>query len=196
MSESPFIFRGKRNYVLGADVLDAVLFDFYGSSKTRDLDYLVKYPCKTQGYRLLERASATQLEEMRAMAQLRDENHNVLIMPAGNPVTERCDCTETGMATYFTYDRQNPEKPIVHVSQLLTETPFSRTCVAAFKYLLNTCVVLEPRQYLCARLRLKTTDISCFSIQFQRIFAKTFFEGSILIQGQPCGQIFFGGKTA
>lgn len=196
MNESPFIFRGKRNYVLGADVLDAVLCDLYGNTKTCDLDYVVKHPCTTQGYRLLERAVATPQDEMLAMAQLHDEKHNVLIMSAGNLVNERTDCTESAMAEYFSYDRQNPEKPVVHVSQLLDGTPFSRTCVAAFKYLLNACVVPEPRKYLFARLRLKTTDISCFSIQFQRIFAKTFFEGSVMVQGQPCGQIFFGGKTA
>lgn len=196
MNEAPFVFRGKRNYVLGADILNAVLHGFYGHTKTHELDYVVKRPCTTSSYRLVAREDATPSEEIQAIAQLRDIHHHVLIMPEGAPVTERMPCLEKEMATYFSYNTKLPNKPIVHVDKLYKGEPFTKTCVAAFKYLLNVCVFHEQRQYLFVRLRLETTDISEFSIQFERIFAKRFFEATISVQGKPCGQIFFGGRTA
>lgn len=190
MKDSHLVVRGKRDYVLGADILEQALQQMYGHAQTTQLDFTVKQRCITEGCRCVPKSQTTLAEQMQALALLRDVDHDMVILPCGERVTQHMPCNEATMAEHFVYTQEDG-KALVHVAAFPSGEHSLRVCVAAFKYLLNTCVVDTPRKYLFARLQLDFTPLSVFSIRYERLFAHRFHEGRILLEGKVCGAIYF-----
>ncbi len=190
MNHLPFCFRGTRDYVLGVDLLDTLL-DGLDGGPVHNLDYVVKHPCRNQGFRVLPRAGAEPAQEMLALGTFQDASRDLLILPDGPPVSERKPCDEATLAqSYLFTPGPHPEVQVV-VAQ--SGASLARHLVIAFKYLLNTQVVEKPQHYFFTRLRLNSLTLDDFTLRFQRKFAGQFYEGCILHQGEAVGSIYFSG---
>ncbi len=195
MNISPFLFRGTRNYVLGADVLYTVLDSLHRRNTAKNIDYTVKQACTTQSIKLIPAQEASTTEQLKAVGVFIDNVSNVLILPHGKKIEERTVCIDAEIAQHFTYSTEDSLHPEVYFNSSFENTPLIHTLVVAFKYLLNKKFVSDQRSYSFARLKLDNLDIEQFSIRYIRFFANRFFEGHIFSQEKQIGAIYFGGQN-
>lgn len=188
-SSAPFVYRGKRSHVLAADILSEILVSLYGNCITKNLDYSAKQVCTVEGFNLMQATDATQADQMRALGLFRDAQHDLLVLPAGGPVTQRVPCDEADFMAQCTLGQMD-EKPMVSFTPKAGRS-LLRDSVSSFKHLLIESVVKQKQSFLFANLKLQTTQLSSISIQFERLFAKRYYEGKIFDCGQPVGTIFF-----
>ncbi len=187
-----FVYRGNRDYVLGADVLDAVLAQLYGKKpRPEHVDYQVRKPCHCESFRLAERKEAK--DEENALALYQDKGHDLVILPAGAEVKKRVPCIETQLEPLYQFALQ-AEFPSVAVADLPKHISLCHALVPSFKCLLQRVFPPQPSMpthYLFARLLLHRMDFCAFSIRFERMFATRYFEGKILVENSPVGFLYF-----
>ena len=186
---APFVYRGNRKHVHVADILNKTLVSLYGDGNTTQLDYSIKQPCTVEEISLMQAADATQADHMRALAIFHDAQHDLLVLPAGGPVTQRVPCDEVEFISQCTFGELSGKAFVSFTHR--EGRSVVRDCVSSFKYLLTEHVVKQKQTFLFANLKLQTTKLSSVSIQFERLFAKRYYEGKIFDCGQAVGTIFY-----
>ncbi|GFM35147.1 hypothetical protein [Desulfovibrio subterraneus] len=180
-----FCYRGKRDYILGADILDYVLQEASISIDASGYDFLVVK--KAHGICRISDSSSVDADSGR-VAALKIGSQEFSIFETDDKPVLRVVCDESSMSGFFTIDESGS---CVNVSSPINNASFARSAVVAFKYLLNSILGNEGRSYLFVRLNMKAIPSASFAIRYARIVAKKFYEGVIVADGNEVGRIYF-----
>ena len=180
-----FLFRGSRDYVLGADMLDFILSECGKDSDIKNFDFVVQR--KTNKVCIIKKYG-TNLSSKKPVAIFKSADENLQLFETNSEAEVRVSWDEQFMESSFVCMCNTKT---VHVSFGKTGASFARSAVVAFKYLLNDCVSESKKSYVFVRLLMNDTLKSDYTITFTRMVAKKFFEGVIKSQGQSVGKIYF-----
>ncbi len=190
IKQNEFSFYGARDYVLGADILKYAVSELHPSGHDYAIDFTVKSKLTSKECRLVPKDASSALDEENALATLISAGKPILILAHGNKIEQRKECIEHELAQNFSYVEVG-NNPIVNVQEVPDGMIF-HSCVSAFKYLLNNCVLFEKKSYLFTRLKLNTLLLAPFSIQYKRMVAKSYYEGIIYNNNDDeIGAIYF-----
>lgn len=177
------LIRGDRDYVLGADILDAILAEF-SVGQDWNFDFVVQRKCKKQ-FRIV--GELTDIPAESVVGRYQDSSHRLWVIEGQDMLTERVEDDEATLQSYLTWKDQ-----MVFAETLPDSFSFSRYCVVGFKTLLNTQVLKDSKnKFLFTRLKVhKQPDFPC-GIEYKRCINKRFYEGRIVGDGEQVGEIYF-----
>lgn len=177
------LIRGNRDYVLGADILDAVLAGLPDGQGVA-FDFIVQRKCKKQ-FRIVDALAGA--EEKSVVARYQDSSCRLWVVEGQELPTERVEDDEATLQEYLTWKGQ-----MVVAEMLPTAFSFARYCVVGFKTLLNTEILKDSdNKFLFTRLKLEKQPGFPCGIEYKRCINKRFYEGRIVCADEPVGQIYF-----
>ena len=179
------VFRGGRDYVLAADIIDYVRANLPDGVAKGGYDFnMIRKTAR-------EIALAGVGEDIASgsiVASYKSGGTTFFVREGGRDVTGRMDCDEKAMESSFSLEGNTIGAPAPSV-----EASFSRMCVVAFKHVLNTVVRPEAKEhYVLARLMVDEEPEGDFAVRYSRMVGGRFHEGVILDGDRRIGRIYFG----
>lgn len=196
VAQAAFPFRGKREYILVADLLDTTLRRLYGEliyPAVMDLTILQK--SRFEGLELVLADEATELQKAQALALYTDAEHRLFLLPHGKESQERVPDNDADIALAFSVHEQKQEIDIPDLRGTQPECSLARACVIAYKILLQQCQI-GSGVFLFARLKFEGLQPGPLTLRYQRLVGGLFWEGALLQKGCIVGHIYFTKKES
>ncbi|XPV76173.1 MAG: hypothetical protein ACNI27_16430 [Desulfovibrio sp.] len=184
MTLDSYVFRGSRNYISGADIIDTFLSVHQFASEVSAYDFIMKIKISH-----LYECSTTPPESEEIIATFQSGNEKIFFWESDTPVLERVEDDEDQITPLLSV---NTETQSVSIPAEIPNCDFHRKCVIAYRLLLNS-TVLEGKncKHVFVRIRLKEKPKGSFSIAYKRLVAGQFYEGVLLDNNKSVGSIFF-----
>ncbi|MGH8213293.1 MAG: hypothetical protein ACREPP_08725 [Rhodanobacteraceae bacterium] len=174
-----FQFRGNRDYLHSAAVLDDLLRIRHADTTNIDLKF---------HRRTVQQVSYTDEPQAApdSVAEWSDSSGKLWLVERAEYITERVPYDEPALVRMFEVDGRTVKSP----PRTPGFTP-ADAMVAAFKHLLQTVHAGIERKYVFVRIRLDHCPGTAFEIRYVRDIG-AFFQGDIGEDGKVIGQVFFG----
>ncbi len=184
MQEINLPLRGARDYLLAADLFDAVQNTFPKDYQARDIQMLCFAKAKKEVR--IEPFAPESLPL--AYARYKDKEQDLLLLPLAQSPQRRIEDREKELLPYFALSGRKLD------ANVPSSLPFSPVyqAVAAFKQLLHQPQELGPAaKFIVARLSLQRLFSGPFSLVYTRLVGGAFYEAEISQNGEALGKLYF-----
>lgn len=174
--------RGRRDYVLGADILEAI-HNKIDVPSNAPCDFIVTRKCH-KNISIVESSSGLAPELI--VATYKDKEHKFWVIESESEVTQQKPDDEAFAANFFVNEGLNVVIPTCPQGFTV-----ARLAVVAFKAALKAAGISSSTRFLLGRLVLKFSLDIPFSIRYSRLVNGKFYEGILSSRSQDVGRIYF-----
>lgn len=176
-------FRGNRDYLQSATLFDDILACLPGVAGSIDFNFNKKTN------RQVRYQAAPPSDKDKLVATWRDGERTIHVVEREDAISERAPYDEESLVAKFSFTSEG-----VLVPSDIDGYSAIEAVVAAFKALLHRTVATHRPKLVFVRVRLRAVPEVPLKVRFGRRIGE-FYQGDILVDDTPAGQIFFGEWT-